>query len=72
MNSDDKQWTNAVLQTVNQEQQPLSAEERVEWAYNYFGNGLVLSTSFGIQSAVLLHLATRIYPQIPVLFIDTG
>ena len=72
MNSDDKQWTNAVLQTVNQEQQPLSAEERVKWAYRSFGNGLVLSTSFGIQSAVLLHLATRIYPHIPVLFIDTG
>jgi phosphoadenosine phosphosulfate reductase len=37
-----------------------------------FGDGLVLTTSFGIQSAVMLHLVTRIAPQIPVIFVDTG
>ena len=33
---------------------------------------LVLSTSFGAQAAVMLHLATRIAPNIPVVLIDTG
>ena len=37
-----------------------------------YGASLVLSTSFGAQSAVMLHLATRIVPDIPVVFIDTG
>ena len=49
-----------------------SAEERVRWAADTFGERLVLTTSFGIQSAVMLHLVTRIVPDIPVIFIDTG
>jgi phosphoadenosine phosphosulfate reductase len=49
-----------------------SASERVEWAAEQFGKSLVLSTSFGAQAAVMLHLATRVLPDIPVVFIDTG
>jgi phosphoadenosine phosphosulfate reductase len=37
-----------------------------------FGDRLVMSTSFGIQSAVLLHLAVSVAPRIPVIWIDTG
>jgi len=49
-----------------------TAEDRVRWAVNAYGRGLVMTTSFGIQSAVMLHLVTRIVPDIPVIFIDTG
>lgn len=49
-----------------------SAEERVRWAMDEFGDKLILTTSFGIQAAVMLHLATRVVPDIPVVFIDTG
>ncbi|MDX2187270.1 MAG: phosphoadenylyl-sulfate reductase [Opitutaceae bacterium] len=49
-----------------------SAEERVQWAVEKFGDGLAMTTSFGIQSAVMLHLVTRLAPTIPVIFIDTG
>jgi phosphoadenosine phosphosulfate reductase len=49
-----------------------SASERIAWAVGEYGNSLVLSTSFGAQSAVMLHLATRLAPDIPVVFIDTG
>ncbi len=44
----------------------------VRWAADTFGRGLVLTTSFGIQSAVMLHLATQVAPEIPVVWIDTG
>jgi phosphoadenosine phosphosulfate reductase len=37
-----------------------------------FGDGLVMSSSFGIQAAVMLHLATQVKPDIPVIWIDTG
>jgi phosphoadenosine phosphosulfate reductase len=50
----------------------VSAQERFAWALDLFGSSLVLSTSFGAQSAVMLHMATRIAPSIPVVFIDTG
>jgi phosphoadenosine phosphosulfate reductase len=49
-----------------------SAAQRVSWAAEEFGSGLILTTSFGIQSAVMLHLVTRIVPALPVVFIDTG
>jgi phosphoadenosine phosphosulfate reductase len=49
-----------------------TAEERVQWALDSFGDRLVLSTSFGIQAAVMLHLVTRLAPRIPVVFVDTG
>jgi phosphoadenosine phosphosulfate reductase len=47
-------------------------EERVRWGVDTFGRGLVMTTSFGIHSAAMLHLVTRIVPEIPVIFIDTG
>ncbi|MDQ8193339.1 phosphoadenylyl-sulfate reductase [Coraliomargarita sp. SDUM461004] len=49
-----------------------SATERVRWAYQSYGDKLVLTTSFGVQSAVMLHLVTTQIPQIPVIFVDTG
>jgi phosphoadenosine phosphosulfate reductase len=44
----------------------------IAWAQDTFSSGLVLSTSFGIQSAVMLHLVTRVVPRIPIIWIDTG
>ena len=49
-----------------------SAADRVRWAHEQYGDKLVLSTSFGIQSAVMLHLVTNLIPDIPVIFVDTG
>ena len=48
------------------------AWDRVAWAANLFGDELIMTTSFGAQSAVMLHLVTSILPDIPVVFIDTG
>jgi 3'-phosphoadenosine 5'-phosphosulfate sulfotransferase (PAPS reductase)/FAD synthetase len=31
-----------------------------------------MSTSFGIQSAVMLHLVTQVVPDVPVIWVDTG
>ena len=49
-----------------------SAEQRVEWALANGGKGHALSSSFGAQSAVALHLLTRQQPDIPVILVDTG
>ncbi|MEO0409585.1 MAG: phosphoadenylyl-sulfate reductase [Cyanobacteria bacterium P01_A01_bin.135] len=49
-----------------------SPQALVQWAADQFGDGLVLTTSFGIQSAVMLHLTTQVVPDIPVIWIDTG
>lgn len=41
-------------------------------AYDHFGDRLTLVSSFGAESAVLLHLVSQVSPDIPVLFLDTG
>jgi len=50
----------------------IPAEARIKWTVEQFGSGLVLSSSFGAQAAVMLSLATAVWPEIPVVFIDTG
>lgn len=50
---------------------PLSAEQRVAWALENLPGEHVLSSSFGAQAAVSLHLVTRQRPDIPVVLIDT-
>jgi phosphoadenosine phosphosulfate reductase len=60
------------LDQFNVKLEKLSAEERVTWALDRFQPDIFLSTSFGAQSAVSLHLVTRLWPQIPVVLVDTG
>ncbi len=50
----------------------LRAGERVARLRQQFGGNLVASTSFGLQSAVMLHLFAEHAPEVPVIFIDTG
>ncbi|MCC6849758.1 MAG: phosphoadenylyl-sulfate reductase [Deltaproteobacteria bacterium] len=45
---------------------------QVAWADRVFRRRLIVSTSFGIQSAVILHLVSRMIPDVPVVFVDTG
>jgi phosphoadenosine phosphosulfate reductase len=52
--------------------QPAAALERLRWGLDTFGEGFALTTSFGIQSAVLLHMVSRLSDRIPVLWVDTG
>jgi phosphoadenosine phosphosulfate reductase len=49
-----------------------TAEQRIDWALAKLPGRHVLSSSFGAQAAVSLHLLTRIEPDIPVILIDTG
>ena len=60
------------LVAVNQELKDVEARKLVEWSVATFGDGLIMSTSFGIQAAVMLHLVTNVVPDIPVVWVDTG
>ncbi|MEI7346968.1 phosphoadenylyl-sulfate reductase [Dickeya chrysanthemi] len=62
----------AALAEINQQLDSLSAEARVSWALENLPGEFVLSSSFGIQAAVCLHLVTRQRPDIPVILTDTG
>ena len=60
------------IEMINTEFEALPAEKRIEWAWDRFGAGLILSTSFGLQSSVMLDLVLKISDEIPVVFVDTG
>ena len=60
------------LDQVNRQFTHAEATQMVSWAHETFGDRLVMTSSFGAQSAVLLHLATQVVEDIPVVFIDTG
>ena len=54
---------------------PLSPLDRLRWAVDCFGERFALTTSFGIQSAVLLHMASELAAEgdpLPVIWVDTG
>ena len=63
---------NLDLLQVNQQLANAEASSVVEWSAETFGSGLVMSTSFGIQAAVMLHLVTRVMPKVPIIWVDTG
>lgn len=62
----------ADLRTANAELENASAEQVIAWAAGQFGDDLALSSSFGADSAVMLHLATRVKPDLKVITVDTG
>jgi phosphoadenosine phosphosulfate reductase len=60
------------LQSLNRELEHLPARDRVGHVYEVFGEGLILSTSFGPTAGVMLRLATDVYPEIRVITVRHG
>lgn len=60
------------LAVTNRMLESLSAEQRIAWALTRFPGRIVMSSSFGAQAAVSLHMATEQQPDIPVILVDTG
>ena len=52
----------------------LSAQQKLAWAVETYPETFALTTSFGIQSAVLLHMLSSLPAgrRIPVIWVDTG
>jgi len=62
----------AMLDEVNARLEDIEAAERVRWALEHLPGTHALSSSFGAQAAVSLHLVTRLAPSVPVILVDTG
>ena len=57
---------------VNEWLGSVDAATRVRWSLENLPGPFALSSSFGAQAAVSLHLVTQADPGIPVILIDTG
>ena len=62
----------AALSDTNAQLEALSAQERLAWAMEHLPGEFVLSSSFGIQAALMLHLVSQQKRDIPVILTDTG
>ena len=60
------------LDHCNRQFDRMSAQERVRWSLSHLPSQHVLSSSFGAQAAVMLHLVTQERPDMPVMLVDTG
>jgi phosphoadenosine phosphosulfate reductase len=60
------------LQKINAAFESFPALRRVETAMELLPGSHVLTSSFGAQAAVMLHLVNQVVPKIPVILIDTG
>jgi phosphoadenosine phosphosulfate reductase len=69
---DPTQSESLAVGAANRRLASLDANGRVRWALEHLPGNYVLSSSFGAQAAVSLHLITREMPDIPVILIDTG
>lgn len=60
------------LEEANRLLADLNAGERIRWALTNTPGLHVVTSSFGVQAAVMLHLVTQQSPGIPVVVVDTG
>jgi len=62
------------LRQYNQELLDMTAQEILSWGYREFDNQFAITTSFGIQSSVLLNMVSELCLQkkIKIFWIDTG
>ena len=62
------------LKKYNQELSDMKAQEILRWGHEKFGNQFAITTSFGIQSSVLLNMLSQsgLQKKIKIFWIDTG
>lgn len=60
------------ISRLSEEFEQATPEEIITWAVKAFAPDIAMSSSFQTQSLPLLHMVTRIYPEIRVFFLDTG
>jgi phosphoadenosine phosphosulfate reductase len=62
----------SLVDAMNAELEQMTAEERVSWSLANLPGKHAMSSSFGAQAAVSLHMVTRQAPGLPVILVDTG
>jgi phosphoadenosine phosphosulfate reductase len=60
------------LDSVNAKLAAATPEEVVRFARDTFGDAVITTSSFGAESALMLHLVSRVISKPRVVFLDTG
>lgn len=59
------------LEAINKELAELSPQEIIKWALGRSARPVV-TTNFGPHEAAILHMASRVQPDLPVIWVDSG
>lgn len=57
---------------INRGFERATPQDIIAWAAKTFADDMIMSSSFGAESAVLLHMTTQIAPHTRIVFVDTG
>ena len=62
------------LEVINTKFKDMTPKEIILWGYKNFDNHFAITTSFGIQSSVILHMVNQcsLQKKIKIFWIDTG
>jgi len=69
---DTKRLTPDTLKTLNARFEQAPPEEIIRWAVETFRPAVALTSSFGADSAALLHMALQVDPRLEIRTVDTG
>src|SRR5580692_6954264 len=72
LRGDDEPHRANALERINRTFDSLSVHQRIEQAQELLPGAHVLTSSFGAQAAVMLHVVNQAIPNIPVILLDTG
>lgn len=60
------------LDELNKELEDKRPGQILEWAFNTFGEKVVLASSLGLEDQVLTDMSVKIFPKVHIFFLDTG
>lgn len=63
--------TSQEIETKNREFETATPQQILQWAIPRFTPGIGMTSSFGADACALIHMATRVDPNLPIYFIDT-
>lgn len=64
-------WTPEALREISAGLEGRSPEEVLRWGLEEFCHGLALATGFGPEGVVLMHMVSRLAPDLTVFYTDT-
>lgn len=65
-------FTPEKIDVVRRKLENTPPEDALRWAWDTFGDKVGATSSFQTQSVALLHMISRVAPEMPIYFLDTG
>ncbi|MCL8208216.1 MAG: phosphoadenylyl-sulfate reductase [Actinomycetia bacterium] len=64
-------WTNETVRTYQEQVRHWTPGELLRWAWETWGDGLTLASSFGLEDVALIDMAARVFQPVDVFCLDT-